>query len=245
MGAVDKGIVPVGDAPGSDVLMRQSRRSAMSALPFTRAQFLALFAEYNEAVWPAQFLAVLLGIAMLGLVLRPSPRGDRLIGAGLAAMWVWTGLAYHAFRFSALNKAAWIFAALFVLQGVLLLLVAVRGRLAFRVGNRPAHWLGWVLVVYAFAVYPLVGLWSGHRYGEMPMFGITPCPVTLFTLGLLLMAAPPSLGLLVIPLLWSLAGGSAAFLLDMPQDWPLLFSGMAAVAVLAWQHRSPRAAASG
>jgi hypothetical protein len=32
--------------------------------------------------------------------------------------------------------------------------------------------------------------------------------------------------LLVIPVLWSLVGGSAAFLLQVPQDWILLASGL-------------------
>jgi len=61
------------------------------------------------------------------------------------------------------------------------------------------------------------------------MFGITPCPVTIFTLGLLLLAAPMPRGLLAIPFLWSLVGGSAAFLLGVPQDWVLLIAGIAAL----------------
>jgi len=208
----------------------------MPALPFTREQFFAVFAEYNDAVWPVQVVAYLLGLGMLALVLKPSHRGDRLIGAGLAAMWVWTGVAYHALHFSAINQAALVFATFFVLQGVLLFHVAViRGRLAFRPRGDPAHVLGWALVIYALLVYPLIGLWSGHAYPQMPMFGITPCPLTLFTFGLLLMAAESHRGLFVIPLLWSVVGGSAAGLLDVPQDWPLLFSGIAAVSVLAWR----------
>jgi len=182
--------------------------------------------------------------AMIALVLRSSHRGDRLIGAGLAVMWIWTGIAYHAVHFSAINTAAFIFVALFVLEGVLFLHVAVvRCRLAFRPGRDPAHWLGWTLIVYALAVYPLIGLWSGHRYPQVPMFGITPCPVTLFTIGFLLMAAPPHRGLLVIPVLWSVVGGSAAVLLRVPQDWPLLLSGIAAMSVLRWQRGHLRTAA--
>jgi len=69
----------------------------MPTLPFTRAQFLAVFAQYNDAVWPAQVFAIATGLAMLALVLMPSRHGDRVIGAGLAAMWAWTGVAYHAF----------------------------------------------------------------------------------------------------------------------------------------------------
>ena len=33
-------------------------------LPFTREQFFAVFAAYNEAVWPVQYLAYLLALAM-------------------------------------------------------------------------------------------------------------------------------------------------------------------------------------
>jgi hypothetical protein len=62
------------------------------------------------------------------------------------------------------------------------------------------------------------------------MFGIAPCPVTLFTFGLLLLArGPVAWWLLVIPVAWSLVGGSAAFLLHVPQDWVLLFSGASVI----------------
>ena len=203
-------------------------------LPFTREQFIAVFAEYNVAVWPAQVVGYLLGLAMIGMLVRPSNAGNRLIGAGLAAMWIWTGVAYHGLHFSAINKAAWAFGALFVVQGILFLqAVVIGGRPRFGRPNGMAKWLGWVFVIYASAVYPLMGIWTGHRYPEMPMFGITPCPVTIFTFGLwLLTTTPVPRRLFVIPLLWSLIGGSAAFLLAVPQDWLLLFSGVVTVLVL-------------
>lgn len=205
-------------------------------LPFTHEQFVAVFVDYNRAIWPLQLLAYALGTATVGLLLRPlrfRQLGDRAIAAILALMWAWTGLAYHATYFSAINKAAWLFAALFVVQGVLLLRTGVvRARLRFESARGPARWLGWALVGYAGIGYPLVGVWSGHAYPEMPVFGITPCPLTIFTFGLLVLArASAPYSLLVVPLLWSLVGGSAAFLLDVPQDWPLLASGVAAMAI--------------
>jgi hypothetical protein len=197
-------------------------------LPFAREEFVALFAKYNDAVWPVQVLAYLLGLAMVAMVLRPSRAGDRAVAAGLAAMWLWTGVAYQWLQFSTINPAAYGFAMLFVLQGVLFSVAAARGTLSFGTPARQMAWAGLAFVVYAMLLYPLVGLLSGHRYPALPMFGIAPCPVVIFTFGMLMMAsAPVSRWLLVVPLVWSLVGGSAAALLGVPQDWFLLFSGLA------------------
>lgn len=208
-------------------------------LPFTREQFLAVFAAYNEAVWPVQVLAYLVGLAIVILVLRSSPRGDRLVAAGLGAMWTWTGIVYHGMYFAAINPAALGFASLFVLQGLLMFHSAALGpRPRFGVRAGAAAWLGWAFVVYAAIVYPLLGLSFGHRYPEMPMFGITPCPLTLFTFGVLLLTTRPvSRWTLAVPLIWSVIGGSGAYLLGVPQDWPLW---LGAVAVLVLVRRDRR-----
>ena len=210
-------------------------------LPFTREQFTAVFVDYNVAIWPAQVVAYGLGLLMVGAVLRPSPASQRLVSAGLALMWVWTGFAYHGLFFATINPAALGFGMLFVVQGALFAYLGVaRHRLCFGPAAGAPGWLGWSLVAYAAALYPLLGVWAGHGYPQLPMFGITPCPVTLFTLGLLLLTtAPVPRALLAIPLAWSLLGGSAAFLLGVAQDWPLLFSGTATV-LLMWRDRRPR-----
>ncbi len=43
-------------------------------LPFTRAQFLAVFVAFNESVWPVQVLAYLPGLLMAMLIVRPPRR---------------------------------------------------------------------------------------------------------------------------------------------------------------------------
>ncbi|MGB0086485.1 MAG: DUF6064 family protein [Rhodomicrobiaceae bacterium] len=209
-------------------------------LPFTREAFLDIFAAYNDAIWPAQILAYCLGIAALLLVLRGGRgRGaDSFIAGSLAAMWVWTGIFYHWGFFARVNDAAYGFGALFLLQGAGLAYAGVmRGRLRFRFRWNGAAWTGLGFVLYAMAIYPILGVLTGHRYPDAPVFGVTPCPVTIFTLGMVLIAARPvPPWLMIIPLLWSLIGGSAAFLLDMPQDWLLLFSGPVAGWFL-WRQR--------
>lgn len=75
----------------------------------------------------------------------------------------------------------------------------------------------------------------------MPTFGVTPCPVTPFTFGILLLSPGTPWWLLVVPAAWSLVGGSAAYRLRVPQDWVLLAGVLAVVPIL----RSPRRYASG
>lgn len=215
-------------------------------LPFTREQFLSVFADYNTAVWPVQVVAYVLGMAVVAALRRPSPPGHRFVASALAAMWVWTGVAYHGLFFARINPVALAFGALFVVQGVLFVIAGVaRRRLAFGNSAGITSALGWVLVAYAAVLYPFLGRLAGHVYPAQPMFGITPCPVTLFTVGVLLLtSAPVPRWLLIIPLAWSLVGGSAAFLLGVPQDWPLLFSGLAIVLLVLRDRRRARAHAA-
>ena len=76
--------------------------------------------------------------------------------------------------------------------------------------------VGLAFVLYAALADPVFGILTGHRYDELPMFGVTPCPVTIFAFGVLLLAAKPLPRLVLsIPLAWSLNGGSAAVLLGI------------------------------
>ena len=115
----------------------------------------------------------------------------------------------------------------------------IRGRIAPAPTAGLRSWLAWGLVGYSALAYPLLGLALGHRYPAMPMFGITPCPLIIFTFGMLMLAGGQvPRRLLVIPGAWSLIGGSAAFLLDVPQDWLLLGSGLWVLVL--WTRRNVR-----
>jgi len=206
-------------------------------LPFSRIQFFEVFAQYNLAAWPMQVLAYALGIAMVASLRHRSRIAGAFIAGGLAAMWLWTGVAYHWMHFAGVNPAAFGFGALFVIQGLLLAHAAARGSLRFGPPGDVLSWLGVALVSYAALLYPLFGWIAGHSYPAMPMFGIAPCPLVIFTFGMLLLATTHlSRWLLVIPVAWSLVGGSAAFLLGVPQDWLLLFSGLSVLAIV-WRDR--------
>jgi hypothetical protein len=202
-------------------------------LPFTHEQFLSTFERYNAAVWPAQLVAYALGAAVVLMLLVPTPRRARLVTGVLALAWGWTGVAYHWIQFSSINPAAILFGALFLVQALLLGWSSFAGGLSHGGAGTARTWMGWALIAYAMVLYPLAGLLSGQRYEQLPMFGITPCPLTLFTFGVLLLArSRVGWHLLVIPFAWSLVGGSAAALLRIPQDWILLLSALAVLPIL-------------
>ncbi len=206
-------------------------------LPFTRDAFFAVFATCNTATWPAELVAYAAGAVMLALAL--AGRAPRLVAALLALMWAWTGIVYHAICFAPLNPPARAFAIGFVIQAALLAWHgAWRGRLAFAVPLASARGIaGLALVAYAAILYPLIGRALGHAWPAMPAFGLTPCPLVIFTFGLFMLArgTMPAV-LLAIPVLWALVGGTATVLLDMPQDIAL---PVAALAILWWRRADP------
>jgi hypothetical protein len=212
-------------------------------LPFTLEQFLDVFAAYNKAIWPAQILAYVLGAIAVAALFRKGRASDRVISTVLGLMWLSTGVLYHGVFFSSVNKAAFAFGALFVVEGVALLYTGVvRDGLRFAIiyGFRAVIGAGFIL--YASLIYPLIGVATGHFWSALPMFGVAPCPVTIFTFGLLLMTTGRfSYWLLVIPFIWSVIGGSAAILLDVRQDWLLLFSGFISVSIIVAGDRQARA----
>ena len=88
-------------------------------IPFTAEEFFGVFSAYNRAVWPAQFVLIALAITLAWLALRPGHRFTPFIWLGLAGLWLWSGVAYHALYFSAINPLAFGFAMLFVVQAFL------------------------------------------------------------------------------------------------------------------------------
>lgn len=60
------------------------------------------------------------------------------------------------------------------------------------------------------------------------MFGVAPCPTTIFTLGVLMLARQSaSMWLAAIPIAWALIGSTAAVLLGVREDLGLLASVVA------------------
>ena len=115
---------------------------------------------------------------------------------------------------------------IFLFTGVL------RRRLSFEFRPNGYGWTGAFLILYAMVLYPILGYFFGHAYPKAPSFGL-PCPTTIFTLGLLLWTKPglPK-SVLIIPVLWSVIGFSAALTLGIAEDTGLLVAGVAVTVLI-------------
>jgi hypothetical protein len=205
-------------------------------LPFTGDQFFEVFAEYNRAFWPVVLAWWLGTVGVIAAAWRNPVRVSRVLTLVLGMLWVWNAVAYHAWLFTGINPAAWLFALLFAAQAALLF-SAARGSVAYFSATGPQRVLGIGFILYAL-VYPFLTLALGHRYPALPTFGV-PCPTDLLTIGALLTVrggVPASLA--IIPVVWALVGGSAALLLDVSTDYALLAAGGALVVGLVAERTS-------
>jgi hypothetical protein len=195
--------------------------------PFTVAQFFKVFADYNASIWPLQIVAYGLGVlAALALWLR-RPLAGQVILSVLAILWSLNGIGYHFLFFAEINPIAPAFAGLFLLQSILFIAsVIVRNDLRFEVRLHFRSAAGLSFIVYALLIYELLGYWAGHGLMAGPLFGVAPCPTTIFSIGMMLLARGKwVLWLSIIPILWSFIGVAAALQFGVPEDLALPFAG--------------------
>jgi Family of unknown function (DUF6064) len=208
-------------------------------LPFTTEQFLKVFQNYNLSVWPMQVILLLLGIAALYLGVKSSSNSGRTISVILAFLWLWMGVVYHLVYFTAINKAAYAFGFLYIVQSLVFLYVGVfRASLSFQYRSDRYGITGTVLILFAMVIYPVLGYMLGHIYPQSPTFGL-PCPTTIFTFGILLWTDKKvTLLVLAIPFLWSIIGFTAALSLGIREDIGLLIAGLVGTFLIVMRNRS-------
>jgi hypothetical protein len=202
----------------------------MFRVPFSADEFFGVFAAYNGAVWPAPL--VLTGLATVAALLafRRGGTSGRWIASFLVVLWCWTGVVYHLGHFRAINPAAAGFGALFLMQALLLFWWGIaRGHLTFGANSTARRAAAGIVIAYALLIYPLLGILS-DPYAAGPTFG-TPCPVVIYTFGVLLLASPrrSSRWLLVIPATWAVVGSAAVFAFGVIQDAGLPLSALIAI----------------
>jgi hypothetical protein len=203
-------------------------------LPFTPEQFFGIFAEYNQDFWVVA--AAMWGATVAALVLawRHPDRWSSVLSFFIGGLWLWNAVAYHAFLFTRINPAAWLFSVLFAVEGVLFVWTGNRKSMRFLSSRGASQILGLTLTAYSLA-YPFLTNALGHSYPAAPTYGL-PCPTVLLTIGLLLtVSGGVPLTLAWIPIAWGFVGGSAAILLNVATDYVLLAAGALLLVIVAAQ----------
>jgi hypothetical protein len=194
--------------------------SLSDLLMFSAKTYYRLFELYNLAIWPAQLIAAVIGVAVLVCVARGGVAAGRVAAGMLAACWLWVAWAYHAERYATINLAANYFAIGFVIEALLLLWIGtVRGRLVLEPVRSGIDRAALGLLLFALLVYPLLATASGRSWRQMETFGVAPDPTAVATLGLLLLSARVPWLLLPIPLLWCAISGATLWTMQAPAAW--------------------------
>jgi hypothetical protein len=211
----------------------------MFNLPFTTEQFLGTFERYSSAIGVMPIIAYIMGIIALYFAFRKSKHSGKIIWGVLAFFWLWTGLVYHLLFFTSINKTAWAFGFVFVFQGILFSIFAwSRSAAKFETYTDIYGITGLLFIVYAMIVYPILGYITGHPYPRGPVFGLTPCPATIFSFGIMLiMRIRIPIYLIIIPFLWSLLGFTAAMKLGIHEDTGLLVAGVLGLIMIIFRNK--------
>ncbi len=206
--------------------------------PFTVEHFFEVFKNYNQSVFPMQFLIVFLGFLMIYFTIKPNPKSDSIISFLLALFWFWMGIVYHIIFFSAINKLAYLFGGLFIIQGVLFLYFGVyENKLTFHFKKDIYGITGMILMIFAMIIYPILGYLFGHIYPFSPTFGL-PCPTTIFTFGLIVLNLKKrTIWILIIPIFWSLIGFTAVFQFGILEDYGLIVASLISVFLLIYNSK--------
>lgn len=197
-------------------------------MPFSIEEFLGIFERYNQRVWPLQVILNLLAILVIILIFLNKKKANKVINSILAIFWFWMGIVYQLLFFSTINKAAYLFGILFIIQGLLFIWFGVLKpeKLHYKFRPDSMGYTGILLILYALLIYPVLAIYFEHSYPQMPTFGL-PCPTVVFTFGVLLFSEKRlPWYLFIIPFLWSLIGFSAAVNLGIKEDFGLVVAGI-------------------
>jgi hypothetical protein len=205
----------------------------MNLIPLTEEVLFSLYGSYNQALPIVPFLGLALCIVCLLMVVRPFPGSTRAISALLAVFWLWNGAVFQFGFLAPLTWVAWIFGVFFVLEGLLFLwLGAARDRLHYRPALGPRGLGGLILLAFALA-YPALDMLAGQRWPQLQFAGTLPSPTVLATFAFLLLTQGRTASpLAIIPLLWALLHGAAAFVLGVWQDVAMAIAASGAFLLL-------------
>ncbi|MDT4857118.1 DUF6064 family protein [Hydrogenophaga sp.] len=156
-------------------------------LMFAPGTYWRLFELHNQALWPAQVLAVLVGLAIVAGLCRGQAGALRGAALALALGWAFVAWTFLWQRYAAINWAAIGVAWGFGVQAIGLLVLSTRPSLLMAAEPR-RRLAGLGLVLWSLLAHPVLAPALGRPWAQAEVFGLAPDPTAIATLGVLLCA---------------------------------------------------------
>jgi hypothetical protein len=209
-------------------------------LLFSPRVYYRQFELHNQALWPAQIIALGLGVTLFFLVLRPSPVRSRVVAAILGLLWVWVGWVFVWQRYTTINWVAAYATPLFMLQGALLLAAAAtRNGLDIEKEWRSLRGFALALLLFTLFFYPLLAPLWGRSWQAAEIFGIAPDPTALATLAVVALSRSRiRWPLMIVSALWCAITGATLWAMAAPDFWVAPICALVALTVR-WTARRP------
>jgi hypothetical protein len=209
-------------------------------LLFSPRTYYRLFELHNRALWPAHLAFLGAGVSILVLVRRSTPWSSTAMMVLLSACWLLVAWAFHFERYATINWAARYFAAAFVVQALLMLWYGVgQRRPLFTWPRRGIDRVAFGLVVFALFVEPLIGPLVGRAWTQLEVFGASPDPTVIATLGILAMTSPgPPRGLLIVPAAWCAISGATLWAMGSADALVVPIAGLTGTTLALWKPRA-------
>jgi len=196
----------------------------------TVEQFFKVIENYNLFVFPMQIIWIALSTIALLMYFYRNNKTNFFVGLLLGFIWIWGGIVYHLSFFTAINKAAYGFGILFIIQGILLIInvFSCKDTLPEKTNHIRKNF-ALFLIIFAIFIYPVLVYFIENNFNTIITLGL-PCPTTILTFGfILLLSEKVKVYLLIIPLLWSLIGTTAAAKFGVYPDIMLIISALIVV----------------
>lgn len=199
-------------------------------LLFSARVYYRLIEAHNEALWPAQLVALALGLLLVFVALRPAAAAGRIAGAVLGAAWIWVAWSFLWERSATINWSMTYIAPVLAAQGLALFVAGLGGE---RLAPAASGWqrrVALALLAASVVVYPVIAPLIGRPWSEAEAFGIMPDPTAAATLAFLAMARGGA-WLMLVPALWCALASETLYLLGAPDFFVPAAFALAAVAL--------------